>query len=181
MQYAERISVARDVLARFLTQFSAPRAMSQDARDATFSGYCEAVNKRISAGINESEFRQRLERICEIVADTHETHAWPLRAEFVKACSKAAPKPEGVSEGYKPDPYRIAASRIHAGDAVGDEWLFGRRCRELIEKTDITDAHLKPYRSALFFADRELMGEDVARTREAVRLARHEERIGGDA
>jgi hypothetical protein len=68
----------------------------------------------------------------------------------------------------------LAARRIRSGDVVGDQFLWGRLCIEMQEAHGITDAQLAPYRSALFFADKDMVDESGALEREARRKELHE-------
>jgi hypothetical protein len=69
---------------------------------------------------------------------------------------------------------QIAAKRIANGEAVGDEWIYGRRALELIEGGLVTEGQLRAYRSALFFRMRDMWGEDAAKKAEAELIQRHE-------
>jgi hypothetical protein len=68
----------------------------------------------------------------------------------------------------------LAAQRIRSGDVVGEQFLWGRLCIEMQDSHGITDAHLAPYRSALFFADKSTVGEGGALEREELRKERHQ-------
>lgn len=106
-----------------------------------------------------------------------QTRAWPTQSEMqaaAKALRKSAIQPFDSEGSTKIDPRKIAANRIRSGDAVGDEYLWGRCCVEMQDQEGITDAQLAPYRSALFFADKAMVGEDAALEREAHRKALHQ-------
>lgn len=106
-----------------------------------------------------------------------QTRAWPTQHEMqqaAKALRKSAIRPFDADSQVKFDPLAIAAKRIGAGEAVGDEYLWGRCCIEMQAAHGITDAQLAPYRSALFFADKALVEESGAREREARRKELHE-------
>lgn len=106
-----------------------------------------------------------------------QTRAWPTQGEMqaaAKALRKSAIQPFNSEGAAKIDPLKVAADRIRNGDAVGDEYLFGRCCVEMQDQEGITDAQLAPYRSALFFADKAIVDESVALEREARRKAWHE-------
>lgn len=106
-----------------------------------------------------------------------QTRAWPTQGEMqsaAKALRKSAIRPFNAESNAKIDPLAIAAKRIRDGEAVGDEYLWGRCCVEMQDAHGITDAQLAPYRSALFFADKALVEESGALEREAQRKEMHE-------
>lgn len=106
-----------------------------------------------------------------------QTRAWPTQGEMqaaAKALRKSAIQPFDSEGEKKIDPRKIAADRIRNGDPVGDEYLWGRCCVEMQGQEGITDAQLAPYRSALFFADKDIVDESGALDREAHRKALHE-------
>jgi hypothetical protein len=105
-----------------------------------------------------------------------QTRAWPTQGEMqaaAKALRKSAIRPFDVQSQVKFDPLAIAAKRIRSGEAVGDEYLWGRCCVEMQRAHGVTDEELKPYRSAVFFADKDMVDESGALEREAHRKALH--------
>ena len=69
---------------------------------------------------------------------------------------------------------RVNANRIKAGEAVGDDYIYGGLAAELLKIRRITENDLRPYRSSMFFADRSLHGEDIAKRKEGERKAKHD-------
>lgn len=113
----------------------------------------------------------------ERLAMDAQTRAWPTQGEMqsaAKALRKSAIRPFNVESSAKIDPLAIAAKRIRDGEAVGDEYLWGRCCVEMQSAHGITDAQLAPYRSALFFADKAMVEEGGALQREARRKELHD-------
>ena len=72
------------------------------------------------------------------------------------------------------NPENLTAGRIKRGEAVGDNYIFGRTAVDLIKANLITENDLKPYRSAMFFQDKDVSGEEVARQREHSRRVKHD-------
>lgn len=172
MNYDARIAVIEDALLRFQSRYTSPRAMGRDAQADTFAGTCEAINRNFPAGVNEGQMRDRLRRVFDFVADRHETNAWPLQAEYVRALREtSASGIVSADGGWKVGPEKIFAGRIRRGEPVGDMWLFGRNFRALKDRHDITEADVQPYRNSLFFADRDQVGEEEAKRRQAERMA----------
>lgn len=179
MNFDERMGITRRELTKFLSRYSPPRAMNDEAQAASFMGICTAINKRIAANVNEGVFRDRLSKIFEAVADTHETNAWPVQSVFVKAAGLVAKRTqaEGTSAGdWKPsDPLRRAIDRMQRHEAVEERFLYGPEAHE-IERVVGSDL-LKAYRSALFFSERNVYGEDEALDRERARKDKHERAV----
>lgn len=174
MNYDDRMAVIEEAVMRFQARYTPPRAMSKDAQEDTFAAVCASINRKLPSRVTEEGLRDRLSRIFEYVSDRHETNAWPLQAEYIKAVNAAASggsTPAGTE--WQVDPVAHAARRIRAGDPVGQEWLFGRGLMELSMQQGITEDDVKPYRDSLFYADRALVGEAAAQRRQADRVARN--------
>jgi hypothetical protein len=102
------------------------------------------------------------------------SRSWPTVNELTEACKQAAAHIRSDVSGMAIDTYAINAERIHNGEPVGDEWLYGRLALELIERRLTTETRLDSYRSGLFFAMRDVWGEEEARRKEAEFKAKHE-------
>lgn len=105
------------------------------------------------------------------------TRAWPTVNELGAACVNLR-RETGETADFKLDPYEIAARRIHAGQHVGDGWLYGTDAHTLINRGLVLEADLRRYRSAAFFALKSVYGEETARAMEADLIQRHE--LAGD-
>lgn len=106
-----------------------------------------------------------------------QTRAWPTQSEMqaaAKALRKSAIQPFSEESRVQIDPLKMAANRIRQGEAVGAGYLWGALCIQMQDQEGITDAQLAPYRSALFFADKNIVDESAALEREAGRKAQHE-------
>ena len=69
---------------------------------------------------------------------------------------------------------RVNTNRIKSGEAVGDDYIYGGLAAELLKVRKITENDLMPYRSSMFFADRSLHGEDIAKRKERERKEKHD-------
>lgn len=173
MNYEDRIEAIEYEVARFQRRYSPPRAMTPEAQADSFSATCKSINRKLPSKIAPDALRERMTRIFEHVADRHETNAWPLQAEYIRAVNAtAANSNEGRENEWTIDPVKHAAKKIRAGEPVGEGWLFGRNFRELHEQESITDADVKPYRDGLFYAERKIVGEPEAQRRQRERMQR---------
>lgn len=151
MKYEERIHIVRDAITSFLARYSPPKSATEESMAANFTGICEAINKRISANLNKDQFNTRIAQILDAVADKHETNAWPIQSEFVKAIertSKAAEPSRHPETNTQQHDLTINANRIKQGLPVSDSYLWGRLAHELLKATDITQDQINSYRNA---------------------------------
>lgn len=100
---------------------------------------------------------------------------WPTEREIrdaARAVGNTAPQasvaPESKTE------HQIIADRMARGDAVGEGWLYGRAACELIQRGMVDRETMTRYRSAAFFARKDIYGEVSALAWEAEAKARHE-------
>lgn len=104
------------------------------------------------------------------------TRAWPTKGELGAVCSNQRKKfgsgPGAVMREPR-SPLDIAADRIDRGEAVGDGWIYGNNALELVASGKVTEAQLRAYRSALFFAMKDAWGEGPALEKEADLKRRH--------
>lgn len=173
MNYEDRISFIEDAVLRFQARYTAPRAMSRESQDDTFTAVCASINRKLPAKVTADSLRERMSRIFEYVSDRHETNAWPLQVEYIKAVNATAASARDCEDsGWRVDTVQHTAKKIRAGEPVGDYWLFGRNLALLKSVAGITDADIKPYRLGLLYDDATTVGHDEAVRRDNERLKR---------
>ena len=103
------------------------------------------------------------------------TRAWPTVGELGSACSNArkASRPEGA-QTFTMDLYELTANRMKAGEPVGEAYLYGREAVEMIARGLVDQETMTKYRSAAFFARKDIQGEEAALAWEADAKGRHE-------
>lgn len=110
------------------------------------------------------------------LAEDAKTRAWPTEGEIKSAALATRPSAsKAIAEAGDFDPIAINAARIERGEAVGDGWLWDRLAVDLLTCGRVSIAQLRPYRSALYFSEKKLYGEEVARRNEQDRDQRHVE------
>lgn len=136
------------------------------------------MNKRLPASCGQDGLEALCDDIFQAVTEAHRGREWPDVSLFAKsadekgaAAVKALPKHERAF-----DTIEINLRRLRAGEALGDEWFFGRRAVELMEK-GVTEDDLDRYRSALFFKGRDVWGEDMARDFELRLRRKHDDAL----
>lgn len=98
---------------------------------------------------------------------TSKTRVWPTVFEISTACSAIGREsPVAIDVGQKPDPelgpLRAAASRIKAGEAVQDFYLYGPKALRLVREGHVTEGDLNRYREAMRSAFERVWGVEPA-------------------
>lgn len=161
-------------LKRFLERRTMPKSL--DGKPQAMADELAAMTRIISRSANKSDFGAWWNRFEADLGERNTTRSWPSEGEVSASC-KAVSNYAGnrIAEQGSFDPCTITAKRIAANEAIGDEWIYGRRALELVEKGLATEGDLRPYRSALFFRMKDQWGADVAREREAELIRRHDD------
>lgn len=121
----------------------------------------------------------------DTLAANAQTRAWPTEFEIARAAkdirsAHALTKPKFVTADTADDGQQridMISARIKAGQAIGESYLYGRDCVELLDRAFVTEEDLKPYRSSLFFTFRDVYGEDEAKAREAKLWEKHRQAL----
>jgi len=168
----ERENWLSDSLQRYLDRRSIPHGL-KDKPEAV-KDEVRALSSTLFRVAPERDYREWWDVFVVHLGEGAQTRAWPTQGEIVGA-DKAARKSRPASQAnvYEPDPMAIAAQRIREGEAVGQSWLWGPQCRALQRAHGISEADLRPYRSALFFAEKELRGKESAEALEYKRKDDH--------
>lgn len=172
-------------LTRFLSRRSMPTALrdSQQAQDDEIAAIVGLIAK--FAPQRPEDLAAWWTNFEADLGQRNTTRSWPSEGEIAASCKAVSSAPtHRLAEGTEIDANAINARRIKAGDPVGEFWVYGTMAAELLQSRAVTDADLRPYRSSLFFNDREVYGEEEARRMEGERLNRHAEamrRVGGQA
>lgn len=131
---------------------------------------------RISASSSREGLADRVEATFQSVLENYKGRDWPSVAVFAEAAKNTAPSDKSLYVvGTAADPLTINGARIKRMETVGDEWIFGRCAADLLVAGEVVENDLTPYRSAIFFSEKELIGQDEALRREAVRRNKHDE------
>jgi hypothetical protein len=172
----ERQKWLAEGLQRYLDRRSMPQGLKDkpQAQRDEMSALLHTLNR-----IAPSQgYRDWWDEFIDQLAEDAKTRAWPTQGEMkdaAKAIRKSGVRPVSSQSEWKPDSEEIAAKRIRAGESVGDDFLWGRRCLDMQERFGVTDEELKPYRSGLFFADKDsTQDEGIALKREQWRKEKHE-------
>lgn len=104
--------------------------------------------------------------------------AWPPIGVFVKAVSAAAKDSPTTAMGrpaeYNPDDYAIMAARMQTGEAVGQDYLYGPKAKELMARGLVTAEVMGAYRAAVWVRLRYTYGHEEGKRHESRLLAEHD-------
>lgn len=100
---------------------------------------------------------------------------WPSVGEVVAACKDVGgPGLRRIAQGDEIDPLQVIATKMQAGEAVGDGCFYGRIAVDLVARGMVTQAQMKSYRSALWFRLKDVYKDEaIARRIEDSLKARH--------
>lgn len=178
MDYNERMKLIASELNDFLRRFKRPDHLDNDQAMLEIKATCTAINKRMAAGIDKIAVLDRLGDAFQDVCENFRGTGWPKTAVFVTSMESIAKRKPANVITFKPSentsPVIAAAKCMNAGEAIGDDWLYGRLCIELMATGDVDQETLRKYRSALYFTMKDVWGETIARQNEDALIARHE-------
>ena len=116
-------------------------------------------------------YSQWIDGALDRCAMTLKTRAWPTVGELGAACVNHRKETRafvGTGDEFRPkDACEINADRIRAKEPVGDCWIYGANAVEMVNRGLVSEADLDPYRSGLYFAMKDVWGEEAARARES--------------
>lgn len=170
------MSIREDFLKRRLTAYLDRRSMPRgfEGKPAARDAELEALTRCVLKFAPRERYDEWFNRFEDTLAEDAKTRAWPTEGEIKSAARAIRPtQSRTVVEGDEIDPVKIAAGRINRGEAVGDSWLWGRLALELLASGEVSLAQIRAYRSAVYFAEKKMIGDEVAKAREEQRGDRH--------
>jgi hypothetical protein len=158
----------------WLDRYAPPRFIAENPQ--AMQDEADVLLRIVARHAPAEGYAEWLDDVTRHLTEGMTARTWPTGGEVTKACAKASTHGARRAEpaaNWAPDPHAITARRIAAGEPVGDDWIYGRRCVELLRSGLVTVAQVKAYRSSLFFAMRDLYGEAEAMRREGDYKAKH--------
>jgi hypothetical protein len=164
MEYNERITLINRQLVNLLSIYAAPKHLETTAKQAdAISRLAESINKRFPSKTTEDHIVGTFERAGHSLSGSHKTNSWPTSPEITKAVvAGMGQEVKDTMSTTKRDAYEINADRIKRGDHVGEIWIAGRLCAELINKNLVTKDDVEPYRKLYFYQLKEIYGKEYA-------------------
>ena len=172
MSLHETAIIAR--LKRFLDRRTMPKFL--DAKPQAISDELGAMTRTIARFAPRGDMSEWWDKFESDIGRRNSTRSWPSDGEIEASCKAvSAPIRNSIAEPGTVDEYAIASRRIQNGESIGDEWLYGRKAVELVQRGLATDGALRPYRSALYFRAKDMWGPERAAEYERELQDRHEE------
>jgi hypothetical protein len=177
MTYEDRMRLITGHANNFLAEWKRPEHLNDETAMKRLRATAEAINKRLPASLSRDGLAEVCEDIFQAVSEGHRGREWPDVALFAKCAEeRGQAAAQAVPVAHVFDTVDINFRRYQRGDALGDEWLFGRRAVELLEK-GATEEGLDAYRSGLFFNFKEAWGVEKAREEEMHLRRRHDDAL----
>lgn len=174
MSYREDFLSQR--LGRYLKRRTVPRGLA-DSIEAQMDEM-RALLAVLTRKAPRDDYEDWWDAVERSLGENAETRAWPDEAEMSKACTAAY---RGVRVGdseartdWVLDPHAVMAKRIKAKEAVGEDWVYGRLCVEMIQKGLVSEHELRPYRLAIYQGFKDTATEAEADRRVAELQRKHE-------
>jgi hypothetical protein len=146
-----------------LPRYTRPDHLDDAAARAEAADLVTDINAEIPV-MPEAMFPGFLADVFSKLRRSYTRRDWPPIGAFVKAVQLARREitPSGAPEPETRDEYEIAAAKMLAGDAVGQQYIYGPKAKELEARGMVDDATFRKYRSSLFFSLRGMYGGERA-------------------
>ncbi len=165
-----------DMLTHWLDRYAPPLHLRDKPKAA--QDEVEALLRALTKFAPHTEYQAFVRQVFESLEQSLKGRVWPTIAEIGAACSntrKEAARTGQASPLVEPDDAaRTIADKMGRGEAVGEGWLWGIGAVELAARGLIGEETMRRYRSAAFFARRDLYGEASAHDWEDDAKDRHE-------
>lgn len=165
-------------LAGFLDRKAAPRHLTGEGRESALDAEtAELTSVAARAAPRDPDYLRDWWPVFENALNEACGRSYPTIREIRDAAKRASAerqRPSGNSApSTKLDDVAITARRMRAGEAVGEEWLYGRLAVEMIARGEVDQATMDRYRSAAYHARKHAYGADKAQAWEVDAKARH--------
>lgn len=165
-----------DVFNDWLDRYPVPRHFGDKPEAAQKEA--DALLSIIARHAPLTDYADWLDGVLRKLTEGMTARTWPTGGQVAKACKEEArlsvSKPQSEGEEWTPDPAGINAKKMQRGEAVAECWLYGIMACEMIARGLIDRDTMTRYRSAAFFARKELYSEEKARQWEEEALMAHE-------
>lgn len=178
MNYEERIRIVAFRINEFLKRYRRPEHLDDQMAMEEIRAMAEAVNARISASLGPEGVKDRVSDICQKVGETYRKRDWPVIAAFVDVAA-SMPGDRKAQETYTEDRLGPNIEAMLAGEAVGEECLYGEMAHRILATGRVTPNVMQDYRRGLYEGARAVWGDDAAAANIAAREAHHD-RVGED-
>jgi len=159
-RFNRRIALIMPEVRKAYGQFKAPDHIDNTGRAERMQMTAEAINAYLPADMGDEGVTNAAANVCKAVIRGHRFQTWPTVKDFRDAAAglmREASRPVGPTMNPLFDrdgkiiPRQVAAKRIANNEPVGDEWLWGRPCLEMLEANSfgVTVEHVQTCRDRL--------------------------------
>ena len=181
MDYNQRVRLITASLNEFLRLYKRPEHLDEQTALTELREMAEEMNLLIASTSGQSDLEAQIKQAFRNIRQTYKGRSWPTVSHIVDAMNVSAKvgkakkiEPEQKS-AWRPDTMQIMANRMNAGEAVGDEWFYGRNAIALLKAGLVDRETMRKYRSAFYFAAKEVYGETLAKSLEERMNQKHED------
>lgn len=144
MNFDQRANVVKEMLVEFLEMLSAPKGLDDAAKVKLIESIAGSLARKMPVTA-EDKYREGLVKVFDAVLDDHPSHSWPPQGLFAKHV------PKGISGStapatFAPNERDMAAKKMQAGEAVPEDWVWGRRSQQLLNSGEVSQALMAKYR-----------------------------------
>jgi hypothetical protein len=164
-------------VAEWMDRFAVPSHLSDKPQAAQKEA--EAILRIVLKYAPRHDYVPFLNRVFDQIDYQKKSRVWPTPHELGAVCAnvtKDMPKNGQTASSVNVDfsSEAVMGRRMERGEAVGEDWLYGRLAVELIVNGLVTEPVMRSYRSSAFLARKEIYGEEAALQWETEAKARHE-------
>lgn len=160
MKFEDRRAKAKLAVLDFLSSFSPPRGLSDDALKTSVSNIADAFARRLPV-TDAAKFDENIAKTFTSIRDHHKGYAWPVQSEFVDAMPKSATTTGGRVETYKTDQKQAIAQRMNDRQPVPETWIWGALSWPLVAGGQVSREVMDSYRRASVMNFKEVYSHDA--------------------
>jgi hypothetical protein len=174
MTYEERTNAIgswlRDVV---LPRYNRPDHLGDAEARAEVADMVEDINAETPI-LPVDAFEPFLATMFAKLRRTYTGRNWPPIGAFCKAIAAARKDGPRTPPGeYAPDDYAIAAAKMKAREPVGQDYVYGPKCKELLRRGLVSFDDIAAYRAGVFQMLRDTYGKQDALLMVDLMLAEH--------
>lgn len=156
MNFDQRKSEAKRLVAQFLQSYSPPRGLTPDQQAGRIVSVADAFARRMPT---KGDYAEAVENVLTKIRDTHISNSWPPQGVFVMAMPQTEKVQPKAAETFKADEDEIAASRIEAGEPVAERYVWGSGAEKLLRDRRVTLDAIDRYRQGSIHTRRKTYGK----------------------
>lgn len=122
MDFEARKKTAREMVAKFLDDFSPPRGIEDDKLRSRITFIAEAFARRMPTNGN---FPEQVEAVMMKLRDTHESNTWPAQAAFIMAMPSGEQRAFAKLESFQSNDAERYSRLMNAGEAIPETAIWG--------------------------------------------------------